>query len=130
MKYVVNVQDKEPDVDPRSLRARVKDRDKAVLRDTYFLVDYQENGGPAQGIRMGYTIIYPTGTTTGHTHDDEEVYFVVSGEGIMVVGDEEYPIKAGDGLYVPPGVFHTTKQTGNQPLHVVWVNGKITGKMK
>jgi len=59
MKYVVNVQDKEPDVDPRSLRARVKDRDKAVLRDTYFLVDYQENGGPAQGIRMGIPLYIP-----------------------------------------------------------------------
>ena len=48
---------------------------------------------------MGYTTIYPTGTTTGHAHDErEEVYFVISGEGIMVIGEEQFPIKAGDGF--------------------------------
>jgi mannose-6-phosphate isomerase-like protein (cupin superfamily) len=43
----------------------------------------------------------------------EEVYYVVSGEGSMVVGDDEYPIKTGDALYVPPGEFHTTIQKGD-----------------
>mgnify|MGYP001245986571 FL=1 len=51
MKYVVNVQSKQPDVDPRSLRARVKDRDKAVLRDTYFLIDPEES--PSRRLKMG-----------------------------------------------------------------------------
>jgi len=123
MKYVVNVQSKQPDVDPRSLRARVKDRDKAVLRDTYFLIDPEES--PSRRLKMGYTIIYPTGTTTGHSHDEEEVYFVVSGEGVMVVGEDEFPIKAGDALYVPPREFHTTYQRGNMPLVVLWVTGKL-----
>ncbi len=122
MKDVVNVQSKEPDEDPRSLRARVKDRDRSVLRDTYWLVDPET--GPSKNLKMGYTVIYPTGTTTGHTHDDEEVYFVISGEGIMQVGEEKYEIKPGDALYVPPGVFHTTYQKGNMPLTVVWVTGK------
>lgn len=126
MKYVVNVQSKQPDVDLRSLRARVKDRDKEVLRDTYFLVD--KDNGPSMNLTMGHTTIYPTGTTTGHAHEDmEEVYFVISGEGIMVVGEDEFEIKPGDGLYVPPGVFHTTYQRGNMPLTVLWVTGKISG---
>jgi len=124
MKYLINIQDKEVDEDPRSLRARVKDRDKTVLRDTYFLVD-PENG-PSQILKMGYTTIYPTGTTTGHAHEHmEEVYFVISGEGVMVVGDEEFPIKPGDGLYVPPGEYHTTYQRGNLPLQVLWVTAKV-----
>jgi mannose-6-phosphate isomerase-like protein (cupin superfamily) len=55
----------------------------------------------------------------------EEVYYVVSGQGTMVVDKDEYEIKQGDALYVPPGVFHTTKQTGNVPLTVVWVTAKI-----
>ena len=80
MKYVVNVQSKEPDEDPRSLRARVKDRDRSVLRDTYWLVDPET--GPSKNLKMGYTVIYPPGTTTRHTHDDEEVNFVISGEGL------------------------------------------------
>lgn len=124
MKYIVNLNDKQPDKDPRSLRARVKDREKMVLRDTYYLID-QENS-PSQRLTMGLTTIYPTGSTTGHSHDDrEEVYFVVSGEGTMIVGEDEYPIKTGDALYVPPCEYHTTLQSGNAPLTVLWVTGRI-----
>jgi mannose-6-phosphate isomerase-like protein (cupin superfamily) len=125
MKFVTNVQSKKPDEDPRSLRARVINRDKPVLRDTYFLVDPKDS--PSQRLTMGHTTIYPTGTTTGHTHDNmEEVYYVISGEGVMVVGEDEFEIKPGDGLYVPPGAFHTTYQKGNQPLTVLWVTGNIS----
>jgi mannose-6-phosphate isomerase-like protein (cupin superfamily) len=125
MKFVTNVQSKNPDEDPRSLRARVINRDKPVLRDTYFLVDPKDS--PSQRLTMGHTTIYPTGTTTGHTHDNmEEVYYVISGEGVMVVGEDEFEIKPGDGLYVPPGAFHTTYQKGNQPLTVLWVTGNIS----
>lgn len=120
MKFVVNVQDQKPDEDARSLRARVYGREKAVLRDTYYLVDPKTS--PAQRLTMGCTTIYPTGSTTGHSHDDmEEVYFVVSGEGVMVVGEDSFAIRSGDGLYVPPGAFHTTFQSGNLPLTVLWV---------
>lgn len=124
MKTVYNIQDRPADVDPRSLRDRVKNRDKQVLRDTYYMID--KTNSATQRLTMGVTTIYPTGSTTGHSHDDmEEVYFVVSGEGIMIVGDDEYPIKPGDALYVPPCEFHTTIQTGNEPLKVVWVTGNI-----
>lgn len=123
MKHAINVQDKEPDEDPRSLRARVKDRDKPVLRDTYFLIDPEQ--GPSRRLKMGYTTVYPTGSTTGHQHAEEEVYFVISGEGVMVVGSDEFNIKAGDALYVPPGVFHTTYQRGNLPLTILWVTGRL-----
>lgn len=124
MKHVVNVHDFPPDEDSRSLRARVKDRDKRVLRDTYFLID-PENG-PSHNLKMGLTVVYPTGSTTGHIHDGiEEVYYVLSGEGVMVVGEDEFPISTGDALYVPPGVFHTTYQRGNLPLIIVWVTADL-----
>ena len=127
MKHVVNVaKGREPDVDPRSLRARVANRDKEVLRDTYYLIEAAK--GPPHRMSCGHTTIYPTGTTTGHTHDDmEEIYFVLSGEGIMVVGEDEYPITAGDCLYVPPSKFHTTKNTGLMPLVVLWMTCKLDG---
>ena len=124
MKCVVNVQNKKPDEDVRSLRASVCGRNKEVLRDTYFLIN-KENS-PTKKLNMGYTTIYPTGSTTGHTHEDmEEVYFVISGKGVMVVGEDKFEVEQGDGLYVPPGVFHTTYQRGNLPMVVLWVTGKL-----
>lgn len=120
MKYVINVGDKNEDIDPRSLRYHVKDREKRVLRDTYYLVDKKD--APSRRLTMGHTTVYPTGSTTGHAHDDmEEIYFVISGTGTMVVGDDEFGIKAGDSLYVPPGAYHTTFQTGILPLTLLWV---------
>jgi mannose-6-phosphate isomerase-like protein (cupin superfamily) len=124
LKYTVNVNDKPADEDKRSLRDHVKDREKTVLRDTYYLIE--KGIAPSRLLTMGQTVIYPTGSTTGHSHDDmEEVYYVISGEGEMVVGEDRYPIKQGDALYVPPGEFHTTFQTGNLPLTVVWVTANV-----
>jgi len=130
MKHVVNVaHDRELDKDPRSLYARVADREKMVLRDTYYLIEADK--GPSRRISQGHTTIYPTGSTTGHTHDDiEEIYYFVSGEGTMVVGEDEFPIKAGDSLYVPPGKFHTTFQKGILPLVIVWTTCKLDGDEK
>ncbi len=125
MKHVVNIaENREPDTDPRSLRARVDGRDMPVLRDTYYLIDRLK--GPSRRLTSGHTTIYPTGTTTSHAHDDmEEIYYVLSGEGVMVVGDDEFPIKQGDALYVPPGEYHTTRQAGILPLTVLWMTCKL-----
>ncbi len=125
MKYLVNVQDLKPDEDERSLRFNVKNRKGEILRDTYFLIDPENS--PSRNLKMGHTTIYPTGKTTGHAHADmEEVYFVLSGEGVMKIGDDEFEVKAGDAFYVPPGECHTTYQRGNVPLTVVWVTCRLT----
>jgi mannose-6-phosphate isomerase-like protein (cupin superfamily) len=74
---------------------------------------------------MGFTVIYPTGKTTGHAHSDmEEVYYILSGRGTMTIGENEFPIREGDAFYVPFGEYHVTFNTGNQPLAMVWVTGQ------
>lgn len=128
MKHVVSVgSGREPDTDERSLRARILPREKEVLRDTYYLIDREDRGkGPAKRLTCGFTIIYPTGSTTGHAHDDmEEIYYFIKGEGIMVVGDDEFEVKGGDACYVPPGQYHTTYQKGILPLEIVWNTCKV-----
>lgn len=124
MKYLTNIEDMKADEDERSLRHAVKDRQGETLRDTYFLIDPDDS--PSRNLKMGYTIIYPTGKTTGHAHDDmEEVYYVLSGTGKMIVGDDEFPIKGGDAFYVPFGEYHVTYNTGIQPLAILWVTGRV-----
>ncbi len=122
MKYLVNVDDKKPDEDKRSLRYSVKNRESEILRDTYYLIDPANS--PSKNLTMGFTVIYPTGKTTGHAHSDmEEVYYILSGRGKMKIGEDEFPIREGDAFYVPFGEFHVTFNTGNQPLAMVWVTG-------
>ena len=123
MKHIVNVNDKNPDQDKRSLRHQVQDRKSEILRDTYYLIDPHHS--PSRNLTMGYTVIYPTGKTTGHAHADmEEVYYFLTGKGKMIVDDDEFPVQAGDSLYVPFGAYHVTYNTGNQPLAMVWVTGR------
>ena len=124
MTYLVNIEEMKPDEDERSLRYAVKDRQSETFRDTYFLINPDDS--PSKNLKMGYTIIYPTGKTTGHAHDDlEEVYYILSGKGKMAVGEDEFPIEAGDAFYVPFGEYHVTYNTGIQPLAILWVTGRV-----
>ncbi len=123
MKYVKNIEDMEPDTCERSLRFATGDRKDKTLRDTYFLIDPKKC--PSKNLKMGMTTVYADGKTTGHDHPNhEEVYYVIQGKGIMVVGDDKYDIKTGDALYVPFGEFHTTYNTGILPLQLLWVTAE------
>ncbi len=46
-------------------------------------------------------------------HVNEEMFFVVSGEGAYRLGEEAYPIKAGDIISAPPGDASTAHQIVN-----------------
>jgi len=122
--YKVNIENLPPDTCERSFRYLAKNKQEEILRDTYFLVDPENS--PSQTLKMGYTTVYPEGRTTGHSHNDlEEVYFVICGQGKMVIGEEEFPIREGDAFYVPPGPYHVTYNTGILPLRILWVTGKV-----
>jgi len=125
MVYKINLEDLPPDICERSFRYLVKNEEGQTLRDTYFLVN--PDTSPSQSLKMGHTVIYPNGKTTGHFHPElEEVYFVLCGRGEMVIGDEKFPIKEGDAFYVPPGSFHVTYNNGLLPLRILWVTAKIS----
>ena len=61
-----------------------------------------------------------------HRHDKtEEIAYILGGEGSVVVIDEtgarvEVPISAGHVWYNPPGVWHGVKNTGTEPLSMVF----------
>ena len=55
----------------------------------------------AKGFTMGYSILEPKGgQVPWHNQEQEEVYFIVQGEGEICVGTERSPIKAGQAVYM------------------------------
>ncbi len=55
-----------------------------------------------------------------HTHDDaDEVLYVESGEGTMIVGSERVAVRAGAVVYVPRGVPHSFEPAGTEPLRAL-----------
>jgi mannose-6-phosphate isomerase-like protein (cupin superfamily) len=51
-------------------------------------------------------IYAPRGVDQQEPHDKDEFYFVISGRGQFVHGDERSPFAPGDALFVPAGEVH------------------------
>ena len=66
----------------------------------------------------------PGRAVTPHHHRElEEIYYIVSGSGVMRVGDEQQEVFAGDAIYVPRGHTHTLENTGNEAIRLLVVCG-------
>jgi len=69
----------------------------------------------------GITVVHPNSQTRGHAHPErEEHYYVLSGAGVIRIGDEEYAIQKGDGINVPPISVHTVINPNEEPLEFFW----------
>ena len=76
----------------------------------------------ARGFAMGYVVLEPHGgQVPWHNQKQEEIYFVVQGQGEICVGAERSDIRAGQAVFLPPGEFHQLTNTGAKPLHMIYV---------
>ncbi len=103
-----------------------------LAKEDPVIYEFCELGCPerAGDLAFGTSIVYPGKIgneyymTKGHFHTilaTAEVYFTLSGEGMMVMenpeGDTmERPLKKGEALYVPRCYAHRSVNTGNEPL--------------
>src|ERR1700688_1667477 len=72
--------------------------------------------------------IAPGGSVGRHTHPGDEISYVVSGEGeILMEGKPPLKIKPGDGFVVPGGTKHDAHNT-EQPLKLIAVYVVEKGK--
>jgi quercetin dioxygenase-like cupin family protein len=74
----------------------------------------REHGAP--GFAMRSFEVDPGGHTPRHSHDYEHEVFVVGGEGTVLLGGVEHPIRSGDVIYVPADEEHQFRQAGGEPL--------------
>jgi oxalate decarboxylase/phosphoglucose isomerase-like protein (cupin superfamily) len=73
------------------------------------------------GLTLGEVVLLPGQGHDRHNHpESEEVLYVLSGEGEQMVADEApFPVQAGSTIYVPTAVFHSTRNTGWQPMRLL-----------
>lgn len=78
--------------------------------------------------RLGYNLtVVPPGKRAFpfHMHHaNEEMFFVIEGEGVLRYGDEEYPVKQGDFVACPPasGKAHQIRNSGAGELKYLAVS--------
>jgi len=65
---------------------------------------------------VGYVTIYPGGSVPGHTHSQEEIYFIVRGNGVIEIDGEETPVAADSYAAILPGQKHSLRNAGNKDL--------------
>ena len=59
-----------------------------------------------------------------HPQKEDEVYYILSGTGVMQMNGKEFPVKPGDAILTRPGSSHGLKQTGKDDLALIIVYEK------
>ena len=92
-------------------------------RVNYKIVDPTTVG--SEHLTFGMVIVEPFGTCEpGHFHDDqEEIFFCLTGNGVVIADDDrkEIPIGPKDAVFFPIGVYHSIKNPNNTPLEALWI---------
>lgn len=85
-----------------------------------------ENGcvnGCRSGITMNTRTEFGSG---GSTHDDQEGFYVLEGEGYAKLDDLVFPIKEGDSFIALPGVKHAViTNDAKKPVKVFWFHSAV-----
>lgn len=91
-----------------------------------FRVEYWDEDAPpdARSLRRrmeieGYSVFEwtdrPGAFYEPHAHAEDQSHWVVSGALTLIVGDEEYTLRAGDRDYLPAGTSHAARVDGVEP---------------
>ena len=76
-------------------------------------------------LTFGMVVVEPGGTCEpGHVHEDqEEIFFVLTGNGIVIADDDHKEISIGpkDAVFFPMGTYHSIKNPNKTPLEALWI---------
>jgi len=66
---------------------------------------------------LAEALVAPGEVTLMHYHQKtEELYFIIQGKGLMMLGDEHFEVTEGDTVCIKPGVRHHIKNLGSDDL--------------
>jgi len=78
---------------------------------------------PTEGVAMVVATFAPQKCSGLHTHDVEELFFMLKGGGRAIVGDKEYRLEPNLAIYAPPETPHNFINTEDEPLVLLAVLG-------
>jgi mannose-6-phosphate isomerase-like protein (cupin superfamily) len=74
------------------------------------------DGATTDSLTAGVTELEPGGWLGHHRHRPAEVYYVVHGTGIVVLGEDERVVGAGSAVFIPGNLEHGIRNTGDTQL--------------
>ncbi|MEX0929350.1 MAG: cupin domain-containing protein [Balneolales bacterium] len=78
----------------------------------------------ADAFSMGLVELEPKGgQVPWHNQEQEEIYFILEGEGEMCLGSERSTVSSGQAVYIPPQVYHQLTNTGTETMKMMYCYG-------
>ncbi len=85
-----------------------------------------EENGCLSGCRSGITVNDSEEYGTAGVHEDQEGFFVLEGEGYVMLDDMEIEVCEGSSFIALPGVKHTMRtKDKNKPLKIFWFHSAV-----
>jgi mannose-6-phosphate isomerase-like protein (cupin superfamily) len=91
--------------------------DNSILRELL----HPDKAALALSYSLAHAIVRPGQTTLPHRLRTAEVYYIMSGEGMMHIGDESSPVQPGDAVYIPPHARQFIHNPGTTDLLFVCI---------
>ena len=70
---------------------------------------------------LAHAIVKPGDTTWQHRLKTSEVYYILEGEGVMHIENENAPVHPGSTVYIPPMARQCITNTGNADLKFICI---------
>ena len=64
-------------------------------------------------------VLHPGAAIGYHPQKEDEIYYILSGAGVMQMNGKEFPVKPGDAILTRPGSSHGLRQTGKDDLALI-----------
>ena len=77
----------------------------------------------SRALSVLHVVLLPGKAHDRHNHPDaDEVLYVLTGEGEQMLDDgEPFSVRPGQTLFIPKGAFHSTLNTGHEPMTILAV---------
>jgi mannose-6-phosphate isomerase-like protein (cupin superfamily) len=78
-----------------------------------------------QTLEMAQVSVKPGASMPEHVHEDgEQCYYILSGQGLLVIDGKSYELTPGMAAFVPMGVEHHTENPGDELFSYVEARSK------
>jgi len=86
--------------------------DNCLLRE----ILHPDKAGLDLRYSLAHAVVKPGDTTWKHRLRTSEVYYILSGEGIMHIDSEDAPVRPGSTVYIPPMAGQSITNSGTTDL--------------
>ena len=71
-------------------------------------------------IQMNHGTVMPRCALGGATHEEDEIYYILTGHGTCILGDKEVEVYPNQVIFIPAGTFHALhNEKSDEPLSIL-----------